>query len=333
MRGRRLHSADSPYAKSLQLVRREFFKFDPFQFAQFTDFYAHKYGEAAKQYLRRTYAEWRSGATRMAEQTEKRILECVPPFLDTSQQFQILGFYVPAFEKWVRTLCGEQVLVSEMSAAYQSIVTAIVHKEWHLDWFVREVFAPAEVQDFIDVFKYTILDRLRQSYAQVCTDLRLLGKIHLPHEACVEVSYHVAFLDCPLDIDTITPPGPPHLDILLPRPPMLSRFDKQYQQILFAHDMEKQNVEHRGRLSGQFALRDVKSLSSHLTLTTSQQEYDSSIEVCCEGGTLCLRLEKKNILKLRLALVPKQAKNISPDSGRFTHCATRILIERSYRIA
>jgi len=32
-------------------------------------------------------------------------------------------------------------------------------------------------------------------------------------------------------------------------------------------------------------------------------------------------------------LVPKQAKNISPDSGRFTHCATRILIERSYRIA
>jgi len=32
-------------------------------------------------------------------------------------------------------------------------------------------------------------------------------------------------------------------------------------------------------------------------------------------------------------LGPKQAKNISPDSGRFTHCATRILIERSYRIA
>jgi len=46
------------------------------------------------------------------------------------------------------------------------------------------------------------------------------------------------------------------------------------------------------------------------------------------------RRERESIVdRFGANLDPKQAKNIGPDSGRFTHVATRILIERSYRIA
>lgn len=96
-RGRK--SSDSPrtpYRESLEFVRKEFFNLHPSTFEQFLDSYGRNYGPNAQQYLRRTYHDWRSGKTGMAGQSERRILECVPPFLDREKQFQILAFYVPA---------------------------------------------------------------------------------------------------------------------------------------------------------------------------------------------------------------------------------------------
>lgn len=58
----------SPYWKSLQFVRAEFFRLDPLTFERFSDFYATKYGNGPKQYMRRTYPQWQSGTTKMAGQ-------------------------------------------------------------------------------------------------------------------------------------------------------------------------------------------------------------------------------------------------------------------------
>jgi hypothetical protein len=84
------------YYHSLEFVRQEFFNLDVFAFQRFLAFYTRKYGYGATQYLNRTYYNWRSGITSMSKQTERRILECVPPFLEKDKQFQLLSFYIPS---------------------------------------------------------------------------------------------------------------------------------------------------------------------------------------------------------------------------------------------
>jgi hypothetical protein len=44
-----------------------------------------------------------------------------------------------------------------MAEVYESIADAILKKEYHLDWFVKEVFPPEELDEFLSTFKYTML--------------------------------------------------------------------------------------------------------------------------------------------------------------------------------
>jgi len=105
-------------------------------------------------------------------------------------------------------------------------VATIVYR---LDWFVREVFDPAELDDFLNVFRYTMLDCLRQAEAM-------------------------------------------------------------------------------GQAGRKVALSDIHAHVARLGQTTPDQEYDSSLEVRGQGGTLWIRVAKRNLLRLRFALAMQALK-------------------------
>lgn len=308
---RRSHTPSSPYGKSLQFVRAEFFQLDVFTFERFVDFYAMKYGDGPKQYLRRTYGRWRSGVTNMAGQTERRILECVPPFLETSKQFELLSFQIPSvIHEQKSAITSRHIRSSEMENIYRELSATVLQKEYRIDWFVKEVFPVAELGEFLNVFKYTMLDCLRQSYAQVREDLIMLHDFLPRVDGSVQISYHISLLDCPLDVDIYPPPGDAQLSIAMPPPRFVTRFREQYRTILLDHTLAQCKAQAIDQANRQVALSDLQAIIAQLERTKSDQEYDSTLEVQGHGGTLRIRLQKKNLLRLRYAIAKQTLKLI-----------------------
>ena len=268
-----------------------------------------KYGDGPKQYLRRTYGRWRSGATNMAGQTERRILECVPPFLETSKQFALLSFQIPSVIHAQKSeFTSRRIRSSEMENIYRELSATVLQKEYRIDWFVKEVFPAAELAEFLNVFKYTMLDCLRQSYAQVREDLIMLHDFLPRVDGSVQMSYHISLLDCPLDVDIYPPPGDAQLSIAMPPPRFVTRFREQYRTILLDHALAQCQAEAIDQANRQVALSDLQAIVAQLERTKSDQEYDSTLEVQGHGGTLRIRLQKKNLLRLRYAIAKQTLK-------------------------
>ncbi len=111
---------------------------------------------------------------RMSVQTSRRILECVPPLLGKEEQFRILAFYIPSIlQQQKERLKYVRFKVSELYEAYSAIINGIKDQEYKLDWFVSKVFSEQEIQEFLDVFKYTMVDSLARSYSSIREDLAL----------------------------------------------------------------------------------------------------------------------------------------------------------------
>lgn len=308
---RRSYESSSPYGKSLQFVRAEFFRFDMFTFGAFSDFYARKYGQGPKQYLQRTYQSWKSGKTNMSGQTEHRILACVPPFLDRGKQFELLSYQIPAVLHQQRAeLKVRAIHTSELESTYGDIARSVIEREYKLDWFVNEVFTPDELGEFLNVFKYTMLDCLRQSFSQVQEDLVMLHDVLAKLDGSVDVSYHIALLDCRLDVDVYRPLGVAQLVISMPEPRLVTDFRDQYKTILVDHALTQYKADHIGHTNRQIALVDAEAVFGQLQRTASDQEYDSTLEVQGQGGTLTVRLQKKNLLRLRYTIAIQTVKMI-----------------------
>lgn len=299
----------SPYWKSLQFVRTEFFRLDPFTFERFADFYAEQYGSGPKQYLRRAYPQWQSGATKMAGQTERRILECVPPFLSKDKQFDLLSFQVPSVIAQQKSgLKASHIKTSEIETTYRQLAATVAEHEYKLDWFVNAVFPAKEVKEFLNVFKFTMLDCLRQSYAQVRQDLLLMHDILPDLDGSVALSYEIALLDCPVEVDTYPPPGADQLAIAMSEPSLVTQFRDRYRTILLDHALAQCKAEAVGHANRQVAFADVEAVVAQLQRTASDQEYDTTLEVQGHGGTLTIRLQKKNLLRLRYAIAQQTMK-------------------------
>lgn len=295
--------------KSLEFVRTEFFKLNRSTFEHFANFYSRKYGSGAEEYLRRTYPRWRSGSTQMSGQTQRRILACVPPFLNTSRQFELLSFQIAAVIDQQRSeLRVREIRTSELESSYRSFAARIAQRDYKLDWFVNEVFAPQEITEFLNVFKYTMLDCLRQSYSQVREDITMFHDIHPKLDASIDISYHIAFLDCSLQVDVYPPGGAPTLDVPMTEPRLITQFQQGYKGILLDHALLQCRTETVGRANRQVALADIEAIVAQLQRTKSDQEYDSTLQIQGHGGTLHVRLQKKNVLRLQYAMAKETAK-------------------------
>ncbi len=138
---KRSASTASPYCSSRQFVLMEFISLDVFTFERFSDFYARKYGSGPQQYMRRTYPQWKSGATKMAGQTVRRILECVPPFLTKEKQFELLALQIPSvIQQQKSKMKASSIKASQLESTYCNLAASVTEHEYELDWFLKEIF-------------------------------------------------------------------------------------------------------------------------------------------------------------------------------------------------
>lgn len=247
----------------------------------------------------------------MAGQTERRILECVPPFLSKDKQFELLSFQIPSVIHQQRSeLKVSRLKSSELEKSYRQLVATIVEHEYKLDWFVKEVFPAKEVKEFLNVLKFTMLDCLRQSYAHVRQDLMLMHEILPDLDGSVDLSYHIALLDCPVEVDVYPPPGAAQLAITIPEPSFVTEFRDQYRRILLDHALTQCKADAAGHANRQIALADVQAFVAQLKRTSPDQEYDTTLEVQGHGGTIRIHLRKKNLLRLRYEIAKQTMKLI-----------------------
>lgn len=245
----------------------------------------------------------------MAGQTERRILECVPPFLSKDKQFELLSFQVPSvIHQQKSELKASRIKASELEATYRQLAATVSEHEYKLDWFVNAVFPSKEVTEFLNVFKFTMLDCLRQSYAQVRQDLMLLHDVLPGLDGSVDLSYQTALLDCPVEVDVYPPPGAAQLSIAMSEPSLVTQFRDRYRTILLDHALTQCKADAVGHANRQIALADVEAVVAQLQKTSSDQEYDTTLEVQGHGGTLSIRLQKKNILRLRYTIAQQTFK-------------------------
>ena len=297
------HVTQSAYSRSLDFVRSEFFSLAGTRYAKFCNFYGRKYGGGAEDYLRQTRYSWQSGTTGMSGQTMARILSCVPPFLDVPKQFELLSFQVPSVLQQQREkLKLHGFKLSEMEKTYRAVAEGVVGRDYKLSWFINDVFPATECDEFKNVFKYTIMDQLRRSYSWVREDIAMLHGCVSEIEGSIDVVYHVAVFDCPMELDMFPPVGAAKLDIAFATPNLVTEFGEYYRKILLEHALVQIKAEQETHAVRQIALDDVRSLVSQLATTRSDQEYDLRVEIVGHGGTAQVRLQKKNLLRLRSAV-------------------------------
>ncbi len=299
----------SSFYKSLAYVKSELFNFDSFTFERFSDFYAHKYGDGPRRYLKQTFVKWQSGGTNMSPQTEQRILACVPPFLDTGKQFRLLSFQISQIiQQQQSEIKKHRIKTSELVDTYKGAANRIVQREYKLDWFVEEIFSSDEVNEFLNVLKYTMLDCLRISYSAVREDITFIYNSLPKVEGSMVTRYYIQLLDCELEIDVYPPPGAKHMKITIPEPKLVTKLKDGYKKILLEHALNQYKEEQVSQATRYIALKDIFSTINQLQQTKSSQEYDLTMDVKGHGGTLNIHLQKKNLLRLRYAMIKQVVK-------------------------
>ena len=229
----------------------------------------------------------------MAGQTERRIMKCVPPFLNKAKQFELLSFQMASLiREHERELRSTRTWASELTDKYSTLAAKVLQRDYDLDWFVKDVFPQAELDEFVNVFRYTTLDSLRESLTQVRKDLAMVHELTPTLDGTMEVSYRIALLDCPLYVDVCPQPNEPELDIPLPRPQFVTHFSDQYKRILLDHALLGRRIQHGEERNRQMAVSEVHAFIAELRTTKSDREYDLTLEVQGHGGTLCIRLQK-----------------------------------------
>lgn len=299
----------TPYEQSLAFVRNEFFNLDPFAYHRFLHFYRVQYGPGAEAYLQETYASWAAGTTRMSPQTERRILECVPRFLDREKQFRILAFYIPSvIAQQKAALKSGAIRVSQMSRSYTRLSAAILAGDYELDWFVARAFSDGEIAEFVQLFRYMMIDALRRSYVAVRDDIESLQRALLHADGGVSIDYTISLLACPLVVDAPAPALSDQPVIRLDPPALASDFQSQHREILTEYTLQAEQTDTTGAMKRHVALSDLQSVIRELRRVQAGQEYDSTVVLDGHGGNAVIGIEERNIARFRCAIATEAAK-------------------------
>ena len=71
-------------------IRSAFLSLNDDALDQILDDYSQIHGAPAAQYARRTYSKWKDGSTKLSGQTMERLVELVPPYLESTQRHNVL---------------------------------------------------------------------------------------------------------------------------------------------------------------------------------------------------------------------------------------------------
>lgn len=304
-------------SRAIKFLKTEFFSLNNIAFSKFSRIYGKKYGYESQVELIQTYPHWKSGHTRMSGKTIKKILECVPLCLSKEAQFKLLCFQIPSvLHQQKLAMRIHQIDTWQLDDTYQQIADRIMAREYTVEWFLKDLFSHDELNEFVNLFKFMLLDSLRQSFLQVQQDLTLMYELLPSVDSGVDLQYRVNLFDCNLKVDFSRPPMNKEFSIPIPEPVLVSRYRDKYQAMLLEHTLSYRQTEIKGQANHHIALTDIQNLVSQLGQITSHHEYDSTMNLKGSGGIMKLRLFNKNLMSLRFSIA-KQAFKLIFTLGSF----------------
>jgi hypothetical protein len=234
---------------------------------------------------------------------KRRVLECVPKFLNVDKQFKILSFYIPsAIENHSSAYSNKSINADELNDFYFQLTQNAFSKDYYLDWFVKKVFSDEEINGFQSVIKYTVLEKLNQSYKFVKEDLIAFSKILKRLDDAVDVEYRVSSMNIRINLNNFVSFKEQKELITIPPPNIVTRHDEWYRNILLDHSLESIANKKKAQFSQIFALRDIELITSYLNKRKSRDEYETCVEANGKGGKAIITIIKKNITLMKFNL-------------------------------
>lgn len=290
----------SAYSRACEFIRKEFFSLDYATFAKVMRLYEREYGTGAYNYLMRTYHSWRLGTVGMSGQTQYRILHCVPRVLSSAKQFTILSFYIPEFMRQVvDTSRAHKLTIDAIPTAFANAAKRCQEIQPKLDWFVCGIFTEEEVAAFVDVARYTAIDRLQQCYAGVCLDLATMADHLSDVDASVNMRYRVDELGVDIELVGLAPSLPTRAFDSPSVPNLVVKHPEEYERLLLNHDCDML-VEQDAQVVRHAVVKlDLSILQNAIESISTSESIESSFRVRGAAGAFEGAVCKKNLPGLK----------------------------------
>lgn len=238
----------------------------------------------------------------MASKTGRRILECVPRFLSAEDQFQILAFYMPQFiSRYLlkSELFPNHIDVTEVHQRFCKLCETVIADSPSFDWFVGTAFSVEEIQEFIRVFKFGVLERLRESYLAVKKDLNAIVPLLRDFSAVATAKYEITDIQAQMKLSSSALLGEPDFPTI-PEPAIASRFRPQFRRMMVEQSLQAElGKTHRQGLQ-QILLGDLVSLRRAIESLNESNDVAGEIVGVGYGGTVTIVVKRRNQTALRL---------------------------------
>ncbi len=290
-----------------QYLRNEFFNADAETFELIASFYRIHYGDSAYYYLKKTYSSWKKGSVGLSSLTMDRIIEIVPKFLIPSKRVFILRCELHNFlEKAKSKLKRLDLKLDNLHNVYKTLQLELVDfNEDNLKWFIGKNIFPAEHVDwYLSVCRYSLNERLIQSYKQTLKDLALIqAKFRNFNFEIENATYQIDFLNVALDVlqiknHSLKFESLSQLDVNLGE-----SFKKIGERYIVEELMKMSFYEKEGLNNSAIKSNDLDFIFAHFTeLTKEKNEVKLTSTFQGEGGLLKLSLEYVPYKKIVFAI-------------------------------
>ena len=289
-------------------IENEFFNADDVLFQKVSNLYYNIYGENAYKYLLNTYNSWKSGSVKTSRQTMNRIFECVPRFLTDEKRFVILKNEVLFFLKELhRKQIEKDVSLSELDTLFKNYTLQIENFEKsNMPYMAsNRIFKEDEIEQFLNVCKYVLKEKLKLVYDQVKNDILLIKeKLSTFSTGIFQASYKISFLKSTIDISLINDIPLSFIQIQ-PNQIELSGRYKEYAENYILNELIKLDFsEKNGKINSYVKSVDFDFfISQYETLFEAKRSSSLQSEFNGEGGILDLKFEVKVIKSLYTSIL------------------------------
>lgn len=224
----------------------------------------------------------------------------------------MLQFYIPSIlSQWKAHAKARSLKIEELDNTFTSIAKKVMEDDYTLHWFVRNVFSQEEIDEFIGVLRYTMLDTLKRSYNCIRDDIsfiysNVIGKLS-QIEAVITLEYVIDLLGCRIELSGKKPLLEESFLLNLKPPNMVTKFNAEYREILLDYSINC--IKHDAHDSGRkhIGLYDLDSLLSSLKKVRDDNEYTAGLSIEGSGGSFSIKIERKNQLHVQFEILKRAA--------------------------
>lgn len=296
-------------------IENEFFNADKETFKKIIDLYYELYGFGPYKYLLNTYQAWKSHSVSTSRRTMNRIFECVPRFLSDKKRFHILKNEVIYFiEDFHQKQQNKNIKLNELNDLFESYATHInSFSQANMPYMVgKRIFTTEEIEQFLCVCKYSLLEKLNLSYSQVQNDLNLFkDKISTFKTGIFIAYYQIDFLNSIVDISNINETNLVFKQLNETNINLSGRYKEFSENYILEELMQMSFLEKEGVVNHYVKSSDLDFfLNQYHHISRRENEATLKSDFKGEGGELNVVLEVKSLSKIKYLLFLSGVKTI-----------------------